>query len=216
MPAAPAANRPDLTMPPVGRHIARQSDEAAVRPIHAGPAIVLVGAGWARNDFQIGRPCETPRVCLKLRTPCVRRLRRACSIGGLQHARWPYCSNNSPKFHIAVPSYRPIDRDNHLQGRCHFVSGGSGYRGRNSIPGHEVLSLFAGAGGNVRPGARGAAGSTTCARLFGTICDSRCAERRKIGAADADTACGAEIGPAASVAACGGRAAQHGRGWSAA
>src|SRR4029077_2346495 len=122
-------------------------------------------------------------------------------------------ADDSPKFHIAVPSYRPIDCDNRQQGCCHVVSGGSGYRGRNCIPSHEVLSLFAPAGFNARPGARGAAGSTTLVRLFGTIRVSGCAEGRKIGAADADTACGAEIAPAAAVAAC---AAQHGCGWFAA
>jgi hypothetical protein len=71
----------------------------------------------------------------------------------------------------SVPSYRPIDCDNPQQGCCHFVSGGSEYRGRNcsvarrrprprqsdllrgepsaAFPGHEVLSVFARAGGNV-------------------------------------------------------------------
>jgi hypothetical protein len=48
--------------------------------------------GMGRNDFQVGRPCETPRVCLKLSTPCPRRSQRACSIGELQRARWPHCS----------------------------------------------------------------------------------------------------------------------------
>ena len=46
IPAAPAANRPDLTMPFVGRHVARQSDDdvAIVRPIDARSAIVFVGS----------------------------------------------------------------------------------------------------------------------------------------------------------------------------
>ena len=109
-----------------------------------------------------------------------------------------------------------IDCDNRQRARYHFVLGGSDHRGRNSIPDHEVLSLFAGIGCDVRPSARGAAGSTTGIQLSGAIRYSCCATGRKIGAADADTACGAEIASSASLEACAGCAAQRRRGWSAA
>jgi hypothetical protein len=92
------------------------------------------------------------------------------------------------------------------------ISAGSGYYVRNSIRDHEILYFPAGVGGNVRPGARGVTDSTARIRLLGAIRDSSCAIGRKIGAADADPACGAEIDPSASVAACGRCAEGQGRG----
>jgi hypothetical protein len=69
--------------------------------------------------------------------------------------------------------------------------------------------LSAGVGGHAGPGARGAAGCTTSIHLPGAIRNDRCAERRKVSAADADTARGAEIAPYAAAATFGSCGAQR-------